>query len=282
MLLIADGGSTKADWALIAGDGSVETLSGEGFNPNQHDAGQIAARLSGDSRLTSFADRVTEVRYYGSGCSSPELQAIAEHGLRRIFPQAHIVVDHDVQAAALAVCGDRAGIACILGTGSNACYFDGKRAHAARSGLGYVLGDEGSGTWFGKRLVTRYLYGLMPKDLENDFSESYRLTREEAIRRVYREPGANNWLASFAPFLAHHRDHPWVGATLRAGFTEFFELCVEPIRQEKQLPVHFVGSIAHAFRDALRESGAMHGIEVGTILQRPIEGLILHFGRQHR
>ena len=281
MLLIADGGSTKADWAVLEDNGQVRLLSSEGFNPNQHDAQQIALKLAGDPALMALAEQVSSVRYFGSGCSSPELKAIAGAGLRAFFKHASIEVDHDVQAAALAVCGNTPGIACILGTGSNACYFDGSHAQPARSGLGYILGDEGSGTWFGKRLVTRYLYGLMPDDLSREFDKHYALTRDEVIRRVYRESGANNWLASFAPFLSMHREHPWILETLDAGFAEFFELCVRPIQVPTPLPVHFVGSIAHAFQPELIRTGTRLGQPVGTILQKPIEGLVRHFRQLH-
>ncbi len=277
MQLIADGGSTKADWAVLEDNGQVRLLSTEGFNPNQHDARQIALKLAGDPALIALADKVTAVHYFGSGCSSMHLNAIVGEGLSAVFKKASIEVDHDVQAAALAVCGNTPGIACILGTGSNACYFDGSHAQSARSGLGYILGDEGSGTWFGKRLVTRYLYGLMPEDLSREFDKHYALTRDEVIRRVYRESGANNWLASFAPFLTMHREHPWILETLEAGFTEFLELCVRPIQTPTPLPVHFVGSIAHAFQTELIRTGVRLGQPVGTILQKPIEGLVRHF-----
>lgn len=280
MQLIADGGSTKADWALLHEDGTIEFFSSEGFNPNQHDASAIAARLKMSNRIVAIADKISAVHYFGSGCSSAASNAIVESGVGLLFRNARIFVDHDVQAAAIAACGKREGIACILGTGSNACYFDGQRAHPARSGLGYILGDEGSGTWFGKRLLTRYLYGLQPKELAKAFGETYGVTREEAIRRVYRESGANNWLASFAPFLSEHHGHEWIQQTLRAGFTEFFELCVRPIMPPAPLQVHFVGSIAFSFEESLRASGKMMGFDVGHVVQKPIEGLAKHFRLQ--
>jgi N-acetylglucosamine kinase-like BadF-type ATPase len=223
--------------------------------------------------LSAVRDRVKEVHFFGAGCSSPERNALVRTALATFFSGADVEVEHDVMASVLATCGDDPGIACILGTGSNSCFFDGHIIHENNYGLGYIMGDEGSGSYLGKKLITHYLYGILPEAIRTAFEAKYVMNKEIMIENVYSKPGGNVWLASFARFLTEHPGDPWVQNTVRAGFSEFFDLYVCHYPDYRRLKIHFVGSIAHFFGDLLREVGSSKGADVGRIIRHPIIGL---------
>ncbi len=277
MLLVCDSGSTKADWLLADGNKVSGPFHTIGFNPFFHSTDFVFDTLSAEGSMAPISDAVTEIRFFGAGCSSPERNEIIAAGLRKYFPRAEVHVDHDLLACAYATCGDDPGISCIVGTGSNSCFFDGKEVHEKNYGLGYVLGDEGSGSYFGKKLLTHYLYGLMPTDLSEDFDSSYMLTKNAIIDHVYRKPNANVWLASFARFLSTHRTHPWMQQLIRQGMREFMELYVCNYENYQKLTVHFVGSIAFHFQDELKAVASSLNIRVGKIIKQPVEELMLYY-----
>jgi glucosamine kinase len=254
MLFVVEGGSTKADWMLADGKEIIARFHTIGFNPYFHDSEFIYQTLRSDQKLSAYADAEAEIRYFGAGCSSAEKNRIVQDGLNRFFRNATIHVDHDLMACAYATCGDTEGIACIIGTGSNSCYYDGKKVHEKNYGLGYILGDEGSGSYYGKKLVTNYLYGLMPEHLSSAFTDHYRLDKNSIIRHVYNEPNANVWLASFMPFISERRSDPWMHDLLMRGMHEFFDLYVCNYEHYKNLTVHFVGSLSFIFTDELKEA----------------------------
>jgi N-acetylglucosamine kinase-like BadF-type ATPase len=179
--------------------------------------------------------------------------------------------------SALAVCDGKPGLACILGTGSNICYFNGKSVSETRHGLGYVLGDEGSGSYYGKKLLSRYLYGILPSELEKSFSETYGLSKEDIINKVYHEPNANVFLASFAKFLSEHSNHEFIKKLVRIGMTDFFETNVLSYTESSKVPVHFVGSVAWYFKEILNEVASQKNVKTGNIIQKPIIGLAEYF-----
>ena len=220
---------------------------------------------------------LNELYFFGAGCSSARLKAIIAEGLQKYFKNAKVIVEHDLLACAYATCGDEEGIACIIGTGSNSCYFDGKKVHEKNYGLGYILGDEGSGSYYGKKLVTHFLYGLMPKHLHDVFFEQYRLDKNRIVSKVYNEPNANVWLASLATFLSSHKDDSYITDLIRNGMREFMELYVTHYDNYKNLPVHFVGSLAFYFETGLREVAASLDITVGKIIKQPVEELMNYF-----
>jgi glucosamine kinase len=277
MLFVVEGGSTKADWLLSDGKKIISRFSTMGFNPYFHSTEFIYNTLSADSELGAFADVVDEVRYFGAGCSSKEKNKIVEDGLQKFFKRATIHVDHDLLACAYSTCGDTAGIACIIGTGSNSCYYDGKAVHEKNYGLGFILGDEGSGSYFGKKLVTNYLYGLMPEHLHKSFFENYRLDKNAIIRHVYNEPNANVWLASLCRFLDDFRKDPWCHQMIVKGMHDFMDLYVCNYENYKRLPVHFVGSLSYVFSEELKEAAAARDITVGKIIKQPIDDLMNYF-----
>lgn len=277
MLFIVDGGSTKADWLLSDRKKVTGRFNTIGFNPYFHTSEFIYNTLNADTDLGAYADAVDEVRYFGAGCSSPEKNKIVEKGLQQYFTKAKIIVDHDLLACAYATCGDDAGIACIIGTGSNSCYFDGEKVHEHNYGLGYILGDEGSGSYYGKKLVTTFLYKHMPENIYEAFKENYRLDKNSIVRHVYNEPNANVWLASLSRFLSDYRNDPWIHNLIIQGMYDFMDLYVVHYENYKNIPVHFVGSLAHVFETELREAAANRNLKVGKIIKQPIDELMNYF-----
>jgi glucosamine kinase len=277
MILVSDSGSTKADW--IAGDAGK--VSGEfntkGFNPFFHDDKFILEELTGNTGLSAIKNNVDAVYFFGAGCSSPERNEIIKNGLRKFFTKANVIVEHDMLGCALAVCDGKPGVAAILGTGSNICYFNGTNISDTRHGLGYVIGDEGSGSYYGKKLLSHFLYKIMPSDLHTAFSDSYKLDKEAIISKVYKEPNPNVFLASFAKFLSDHQQHPYIQKLVYNGMLEFFETNVLSYPESKTVPVHFVGSIAHYFSDVLRRVAGESNVEIGKIIQKPVSGLADYF-----
>lgn len=277
MILVADSGSTKADWIAGNNGSMVAEFNTKGFNPFFHDRNFILTELNGNSALRDFRMNVSMLYFFGAGCSSPDRNAIIAAGLSEFFPNAIITVEHDMLGSALAVCNGKPGMACILGTGSNICYFDGKQIADTRHGLGYIIGDEGSGSYYGKKLLAWYLYKILPDDLHREFSASYSLDKEAIIQQVYKEANPNVFLASFATFLSDHSGHPFIQEMIYNGMSEFFNTNVLSYPESKSVPVHFVGSIAWYFRDILARVAAEKDIQVGNIIRKPVTGLAEYF-----
>jgi glucosamine kinase len=277
MLLVADSGSTKADWLLAQNGKVIDSFFSMGFNPFFHDEKIVQRELSKNPKVKKYASGITEVNFFGSGCSSPSRNKIIAAGLKKVFPKAKIRVDHDMLGAALAACHNNAGLVCILGTGSNIAYYDGKKLSKTRHGLGYVLGDENSGSFYGKRLISSYLYEIMPADLSKSFYNKYKITKEKAIKNVYHNPDANVYLASFAKFLSEHKTHLWIAHLVYKGMIDFFETHISAYSEYKTAPVHFIGSIAFHFSDVLKQVASEKKFTVGKIIVKPVDDLMDYF-----
>lgn len=245
-----------------------------GFNPFFHSSDLIFEKLKENADLLDIQDQVEAVFFYGAGCSSTQRNLIVEKGLRAFFHRAQTVdVDHDLTGAALATCGDEPGIACIIGTGSNSCYFDGLNIHEKVPALGYILGDEGSGSWFGKQLLSNYLYKRLPAEIMEELTLSYDLSKESIFENTYNKPNANVYLASFMRFISDHRDHPYFREMIYRGLSSFVNIHVWCYDQFREVPVHFVGSIAYYFREILDEVAENHRFRIGKIEKRPVDPL---------
>lgn len=277
MLLIADSGSTKCHWALLQADGSVQRFETMGFNPFFHDSDRIAAEIMNNDGLNSLRNQITRIAYYGAGVSSADRVKIVKTALADVFSNAQSSVYHDMIGAAHATCGQNPGIACIIGTGSNSCFFDGTDISEKVPALGYILGDEASGTWLGKILLRDFLYHDLPAEMETDFIATYNLDKEDIFNRIYKQPGVNVFLASFARFLGKHKNHPYVQKHAKEGFEAFLKVHVCKFEQHQSVPVHFVGSVAFHFQDELREVCSAKGIQCGTITDEPILGLVEYY-----
>ena len=277
MIVIADSGSTKCNWQLVDDSGSVCRVQSRGINAVLQRPDEVEALLR-----ETFAEPVQAdaLHFYGAGCGEryPEQSARLREALARYFPAARIAVESDLMGAARALLGGRAGIACILGTGSNSCYYDGVRIVRNTPPLGWVLGDEGSGTYIGRQLVGNLLKGLCDESLRRLFFEEERLDYDEITRRVYREPYANRFLASFAPFIRTHIDRPEIRELVLRSFRDFASRNLS--RYPAELPVSLLGGVAAHFEALLREVLAQGGYRVGLIAASPAEGLIeYHYGK---
>lgn len=283
MILIADSGSTKTDWRLLSEEGGVSQAKTIGFNPFYQDTDTIYAEL-GKKLVPQVTEKVTEVYFYGAGCAGEEKCAVVKEALHRAFPETQAEVYSDLVGAARALCGHEAGIACILGTGSNSCLFDGQQIVAHRAPLGFWLGDEGSGGHLGKTLVQQYLLGELPEDLAAKFDKRYQLglkreARLEVLDHAYSQPSPNLYFASFSKFLFDNRSHPFAYQIIYRSFTEFFEKYIAKYENYRQHRVHFVGSVAFYYSDILRQVANDQGITLRNILESPIAGLTLYHQR---
>ena len=284
MILIADSGSTKTDWALapspstVPSDSSLFTLHSslfttQGINPFHQDRAVITEILCQELLPQLNPSEVSCVCFYGSGVR-PELEPVMMSLLQEAFPQAKDVEAHsDLLGAARALCGHNYGIASILGTGANSCLYDGEHIVQNTPALGYVLGDEGSGGVLGKHFLHELYKGVLSENIRADFEQEYGLTMADIIQRVYREPMPNRFLASLAPFIHRHLSDPAVNRMVIDNFRDFFRHNIRPYNNP-ELPVSFVGSIAWHFRDQLAEAADAEGFTLGAILKSPIEGLL--------
>ncbi len=274
MYFIIESGSTKSDWVLVDNKNNQSFFSTMGFNPYFHSADIIEAELKKNTEIMHLVPSIKGIYFYGAGCSSPELNEIVEEGLRRIFPTASILVEHDLLACAYATYSGKPGISCIIGTGSNSCYFDGQNLLEEVPALGYVLGDEGSGSYFGKQLLSSFLYHHLPQNIEVYFIATYQLYKDQIVDKVYREPNANVFIASFMPFIAKHKENPFFSEMVYKGFKHFMQVHVCCYDNYKETEVHFVGSLSKIFEKELDKAAAELGIQIASIVQKPVLGLV--------
>lgn len=271
--LIADSGSTKAEWCLIKGK-TEKKITISGISPYFLSGEQIENVLEKELKPFLGNTIVDEIFYYGTGCSNPGNVKIIKKALRNIFHPLSVVVTHDLMAAARALCGSEKGIACILGTGSSACYYNGKKIMKSSPGLGFILGDEGSGAYLGKKVIQYYLYNIFDDDLRARFDARFVTNNIEILNAIYKEPLPNRYLASFAIFLAENRGHYMIENIIEDGINDFFFNHINKYRESHTMPVHFVGSIAYGFKDVLSKLCINYKMQLGRVLKNPIDGLI--------
>ncbi len=275
MILIADGGSTKVDWvALNENKQDIFRTRTKGLNPALLTAEQLESCIVNNFELTKNAGQVKEVYFYGAGCGTPEPTAKLEKVLQKIFPNAKIEVAEDMLAAVYAASGGEEAIVCILGTGSNSCYFDGQKMYQNVPSLGYILMDEASGNYFGKKLIQDFYYKQMPKEIAKDFLQKYNLDADEIKRNLYQSDSPNTYLGQFAEFMFEHKEHPYIRSLIAKGFEEFIEKKVLPYPKAKEVPVYFIGSIAYFFHPVLQETARKYGLHIKDVIRRPIERLV--------
>ena len=279
MHLIADSGSTKTDWCLCDGSTILTTIQSQGINP-YHQSEETIEQVLREELLPQLGQNLElsiqnslKVIYYGAGCANETACNRVKEAIYKVLKTKDITIHSDLLGAARALCGHEEGIACVLGTGSNSCLYNGKEITANIPPLGYILGDEGSSAVLGRRLVGDCLKNQLPEAIRDEFLAEYQLTQEIILEKVYRQPLANRFLASLTPFLSKHKEVPEIHRLLVESFTDFFVRNVKQYRRP-WLPIHFVGSIANAFSAELKEAAESLGMELGTIMQSPMEGLI--------
>jgi N-acetylglucosamine kinase-like BadF-type ATPase len=272
-ILIADSGSTKTEWCLLE-DNKKKKIITQGLSPYFFNTQEITEILQKELMPKLRNATPDEIHFYGTGCSTPVNAAIVKKAIRFLFPGSNIKVDHDLAGAAKALCGNEKGIACILGTGSNSCFYNGKKIVKNSPGLGYILGDEGSGAYLGKKVIQYYLYNTFDEDLMERFIARFQTSSSEILESVYKKPLPNRYLAGFAIFLAENRGHFMIENIIEDGFNDFFFNHVYKYRESWSLPIHFIGSIAYGFRDVLKDLCNSYELQLGIVLKNPMDGLV--------
>lgn len=275
MILIADSGGSKIDWRLLNSDGSIGQANTAGFNPYYQPIDDLHKTIS-ETVVPIVKEDVSKIYFYGAGVSSEKNQQVIKEAFLKYFPKAEVEIGWDLLAAARALCGHEPGIACIMGTGSNSCLYDGKEITGNVANLGWILADEGSGANIGRKFVVDYLRKKFPASLEKAFHERFPLTREEFLEKVYQQEKPSAFLASFMRFIFQHLKEPYCHKLVYDAFAEFYENNVMQYPDWQNLKVHFVGSVGFYFSDVLRQVANDKGITVKNILESPIAGLTLY------
>jgi glucosamine kinase len=275
MILIADSGSTKTDWILYNNKTEeAQSFHSQGLNPYFVESHEIA-KVAEDCFRSIDINEISQLFFYGAGCSSVQSKTIVKNGLASVFRKANIEIEHDLMAAARALLGDRSGVACILGTGSNACLYDGAKIVKEAVSFGYMLGDEGSGNHLGKKLLKAIFNGKAPQEIKNAFIKEYpSLDLSLLLEQLYKTPSPNKFLASFSPFINSHRKNAFIQNMIKSSFQDFLDEFVVDFSADEQLLIGFQGSIAWAYNDLLMDVIEERKMKIGPIIKQPIEKLL--------
>ena len=279
MILIVDSGSTKCDWIAVDKDGNqlLEKIRTKGLNPAILSEKKLRKTIKKSKELKENREKVTNIYFYGAGCGTENPRLALKVVLQQIFTNANVEVNEDTLAAVYATINapDEAAVVCILGTGSNCSYYDGKRLEQRVSSLGYTLMDDASGNYFGKQLIRDYYFNHMPEDIKIAFADKYNLDSDYIKHNLYKQPNPNAYLANFAEFMILNKDSKYVKELIKEGIRVFSKNMILQFEEEiKTVPVHFAGSIAFFCQDEIKEVGEELGYKVGNFERRPIEGLV--------
>lgn len=274
-ILIADSGATKCEWGLIT-NGKKKSIVTKGISPYFLTEEDMFLLLQKELLPKIKGIEVFKIFYYGTGLSNPENVLFVKRVLKKSFPKATIEATHDMLAAARSVCGDAKGIVNILGTGSNCCFYNGKKITKNSPGLGYALGDEGSGAYLGKKVIQHFLYNIFDEALQEKFIETFQTNRIQILESVYKKPYPNRYLAGFSIFLSQNRGHYIIENILEDSMNDFFQFHITQFKESFSNPIHFVGGAAFAFKDVLKSICDMYDLELGTIIKKPMKGLITY------
>lgn len=272
MFIVVESGSTKADWMIIDGSKKTQTKT-KGLNPYFHDEVIVLNELNQNEILFEIKHKVEKIFFYGAGCSSPKLNHKIEKGLRAFFINSITTINHDLEACAFACYDNKPEIACIIGTGSNSCYYDGTKVIEEIPSVGHHLGDEASGNYFGKLILADFLYKRLPYEMHNELL-NMGLNKEVIIENVYQKPDVNVYIASFMPILIKHKETDYAQNIIKEGFQRFLDIHVKCYKNYMDCEVNFVGSVADFLRDELHEVCKRNDIRIGRIIRRPIENLV--------
>lgn len=274
MILIADSGSTKTEWVFLSGQNVEKRIKTIGFNPYYYKADEFFHVIKNELDGKIPNEPINEIYYYGAGCSTIENCFIVSRALEKLFPGSKAKINHDLYGTALSLFGSEKGIACILGTGSNACLWDGQKVERGSPSLGYLLGDEGSGTYLGKLLLRGILTGEADYEITSLFYQENKLTFSGTLDILYKLPNPNKFMSEMAMFIKLYIGHPYCQKLVKQSFTDFLTKHVLKFPESRKLPVSFSGSIAYHFQDFLKPVLKENDIILGKILKEPMEGLI--------
>lgn len=275
MIAIIDGGSTKCDWVILDNSGKPHLKTTTlGFNPNIINVDFIGQEIDKNEDLFFLKNHIEKVFFYGSGCGTTANAKKVETEFIKSFPQAEVRIKEDMTAAAYAAYNGKPAIVCILGTGSNSCFFDGEKIRIDLPSLGFLIGDEGSGSALGKHLLRRFFMKKLPADLERAFIKTYNLTIEDAIKNMYHNPRANAYLGEFNKFIAEHKSHAYFQNMVFDEMKNFLDYQVLPYPESGEIEINFIGYISYIYEDILRAAAAELNLTIGKVVQKPIESLV--------
>lgn len=276
MIGIIDSGSTKSDWVILDETNGKEVARAKtiGFNPYFVSEEDILKELQQSKELVVLKDKITKIYFYGAGVHDVNLASKIKKPFDQFFPNSENIIDHDMKAAAYAAYNGKPAIVCILGTGSNSCYFDGEKIHEETPSLGFILGDEGSGNHIGRELIRSYFCGKFPTHLKRTFKERYNLSEKDIEEQVYHNRFANAYLASFSVFASDHKYEPFIQRLVFDCLDDFFRYQVMPYPQKDKAEINFIGSIAHYYESTLKSVANKYNLHVGNIVKKPIDDLV--------
>ncbi|RKR85200.1 hypothetical protein BDD43_5462 [Mucilaginibacter gracilis] len=282
MIAVVYSGSNFADWRLAIKDKTVATFKTQGINPYLNDEKFILQLLNKNINLIHHAEEIKKIYFFTAGASSAARQQTVSNGLSAFFKNARIFVEHDVLGAAIATCKERKGIVCILGSGSNAAYYDGKKIKANNYGLGYILADEGSANWLGRVLLKSFMNETLPDNITKKFTKRYDYDRKQILEKVYRSAQPALFLSSFTEFYSENQHDEYLRETIKLGFKKFITTYVKPLlKDEPQTPVYFIGSVAAAFQDNLIETATELDVTISNIIKEPINNLLKYYSNKN-
>ncbi len=279
MILIVDSGSTKCDWIAVDNNGNqlLEKIRTKGLNPAILKEKKLFKIIKASEELMTVKDQVTDIYFYGAGCGTENPRLLLTRVLRSLFLKANVEVKEDTMAAVRATINtlDEAAVVCIMGTGSNCSYYDGKELHQRVKSLGYTLMDDASGNYYGKELIRDYYYNHMPEQIKVAFQDKYNLEADYIKYNLYKQPNPNAYLANFAEFMILNKDSEYIKELIKKGVRRFAKNMILQFKEElKTAPVHFAGSIAFFCQDEIKEVAEELNFKVGNFERRPIEGLV--------
>jgi len=273
--IIADSGATKCQWTIVQAN-KKKTITTIGISPYFLSTEEIIQIIEKAFDKKVDCSTIKNVYFYGTGLSNPSNIQTLKKALKTVFKKASLDIQTDLMAIARAACMDNKGVVCILGTGSNAGFYNGKKIIKNSPGLGYVLGDEGSGAYLGKKVLQYYLYKTFDEDLMNAFEQKYHLDRADILNKVYKEPLANRYIAQFTEFLVENRGHYMIENIIEDGLNDFFFTHLNKLNESWLYPIHFVGSVGYGFKDILKQLAHTYEFELGKIMKTPSEELLAY------
>jgi N-acetylglucosamine kinase-like BadF-type ATPase len=273
--IIADSGATKCQWTVVVGK-QKKTITTIGISPYFLTTTQIIETIQKGFQKKIDPKTIDAVYFYGTGLSNPLNVVSIKKALKTVFSKAKLDIQTDLVAVARATCQHHKGVACILGTGSNTGYYNGKKIIKNSPGLGYVLGDEGSGAYLGKKVLQYYLYQTFDEELLHSFESKYEISKDQILDAIYKQPLPNRYMASFAQFLSEHRGHYMIENIIEDGINDFFFAHLNKLNESWLHPIHFAGSVAYVFRDVIKQLATAYELEIGKIIKSPMEGLLVY------
>ena len=278
MIAIVYSGSNFANWKLAQKHTVLRSFKTNGINPFANDEKAILALLNKNIHLIHHAEEIKKIYFFGPGITSYKHKQLVHNAFSKFFRFGKVVVEDDIYAAALATCQHQPGIVCILGSGSNAAYFDGKKIKPNNYGLGYILGDEGSANWIGTKIVKSFLNKTLPEDLHKKFVEKFDLDRKQILDKVYKQPLSAVFLSSFRSFAKENIKEAYMADLVKTGFRKFLSAYTLPlIKENPDAPVYFVGTIASNYQELLQQTVKEHGVTIKNIIKEPINNLLTYY-----